>query len=177
MNSCFFFYLSPLQIFGLIFSSKKQKKERRGNLQEPPMHPMEISTIEVQVIHWPLHRCLIWEQMLLLVSQGQAHPWTTTAPFCQVETYCSLNNQNRSFQQFLLIPQNARLRSQDCFQDTDTALDFVINLKLSPFFCCCHSWCKRRGHFFIHFTTRGGLLVIVVTIGHHLYKWYSCVDS
>jgi len=89
------FPFSPLQICGLIFFSRKQKKERRGSHQEVQINPWMIRMIEVILIL--LHH--------LPISGLELEPDTFSIP----------NNLVRSSQQF---PLHLHQIVQNSFPDT-----------------------------------------------------------
>nr|XP_007139768.1 hypothetical protein PHAVU_008G057400g [Phaseolus vulgaris]ESW11762.1 hypothetical protein PHAVU_008G057400g [Phaseolus vulgaris] len=88
---------SPLQICGLIFFSRKQKKERRGSQQELQINPWMIHMIEVLIVIL-LHHIPI--KGLALERYQLAHPLIKTSVLSLVDTFSIPINLVRSSQQF-----------------------------------------------------------------------------
>ncbi|KAK8466303.1 hypothetical protein PHAVU_008G057500 [Phaseolus vulgaris] len=85
------------QICGLIFFSRKQKKERRGSQQELQINPWMIHMIEVLIVIL-LHHIPI--KGLALERYQLAHPLIKTSVLSLVDTFSIPINLVRSSQQF-----------------------------------------------------------------------------
>jgi len=106
------FPFSPLQICGLIFFSRKQKKERRGSQQELQKNPWMIHMIEVLIVIL-LHHIPI--KGLGLERYQLAHPLIKTSVLSLVDTFSIPINLVRSSQQF---PFHLHQIVQKSFPDT-----------------------------------------------------------
>lgn len=114
---------SPLQICGLIFFSKKLKKEREGNLQ---MIQVDHRKIQIKEIHWnPTigHPPLV----LRLISPGQIFLLSRT----QISNLFGVIFGSRNIlilnsQLFLSHHQRTIFMPQDSFPDTKKLLHFVV---------------------------------------------------
>ena len=126
----FFSPFSPLQIYGLIFFSRKRKNERRGNQPQIPLTPLKIHKIKVQILSLLLHhfptRGLAMEPLLLF----QLPQLIRTLVLLPVAIFSVLNLLALSSQQFLLPRLLSNHLVQTCLRDTKYALDYVINEKV-----------------------------------------------
>lgn len=122
---------SPLQICGLIFFSKKLKKEREGNLQ---MIQVDHRKIQIKEIHWNLtigHP----PQVLRPTSPGQIYLLSRTQiSYLFGVIFGSQNILILNSQLFLSHHQRTILMPQDSFRDTKNLLHFVINQRYRSLF-------------------------------------------
>jgi len=105
-------YFSPLQICGLIFFSRKQKKERRRSQKEeinPSMSHMIKVLILILLHHIPIRGLALEHQL--------THPLIKTSVLTLVDTFSIPNKLVQSSQQFPLHHQIVKLLVQD-FLDT-----------------------------------------------------------
>lgn len=107
-------YFSPLQICGLIFFSRKHKKERRGS-QKKEINQWMIHMIKVLILILLLHPLPI--RALALEQHQLTHPLIKTSVLTLVGTLNIPNKLVQSSQQFPLHHQIVKLLVQD-FLDT-----------------------------------------------------------
>lgn len=122
---------SPLQICGLIFFSKKLKKEREGNLQ---MIQVDHRKIQIKEIHWNLTIGHL-PRVLRLTSPGQIYLLSRTQiSYLFGVIFGSRNILILNSQLFLSHHQRTILMPQDSFRDTKNLLHFVINQRYRSLF-------------------------------------------
>lgn len=123
----YFFTCSPLQICGLIFFSRKQKKERRKNHQEIQLQPLKIRLVKVRILIQLSHHFLIRGlalELLLLFQQLQLSK-TSVLPLSLKAIFSVLKLLVPSSQQFLSHHLMPKLLVRTCFRDTELTLDFA----------------------------------------------------
>lgn len=108
---------SPLQIFGLIFFSRKRKKERRGSWQEARVNPWMIHLIRVQILILLLHNFPI--SGLVLDQHQLVHLLIRTWALSLVDIFSMVNKLVLSSQLFLLQQQIAKHLVHTVFLDTE----------------------------------------------------------
>lgn len=122
-KSIFWTFSSSLsQICGLIFSSRRPKKERRGSLRMLQMEPME-NIKKVQTLLGVFHLCQIKRGIMLpplQLSQDQTLFKTRTEALSHLaEISWSLNILIQSFLRYQSLHLKAIQIFLDCFRDID----------------------------------------------------------